>query len=34
MLDAALYCERLKDEYKKNQKAALIELSNMDKDKG
>lgn len=34
MLDAALYCERLKDEYKKNQKAALIELTNMEKDKG
>jgi hypothetical protein len=34
MLDAALYCERLKDEYKKKQKAALIQLSNMEKDKG
>jgi hypothetical protein len=30
MLDAALYCERLKDEYKKNQKDAIIELMNMD----
>ena len=34
MLDAALYCERLKHEYITNQKAALIELTNMEKDKG
>ena len=30
-MDFVLYLERLKDEYKTNQKAALIELSNMDK---
>ena len=42
MLDAALYCERLKHEYKKNQKDAIInlmnseydEMLNEDKDKG
>jgi hypothetical protein len=33
-MDFVLYLERLKDEYKKNQKAALIQLTNMDKDKG
>jgi hypothetical protein len=33
-MDFVLYLERLKDEYKTNQKAALIELSNMEKDKG
>jgi hypothetical protein len=32
MLDAALYCERLKDEYKKNQKAAIIQLMNSEYD--
>ena len=42
MLDAALYCERLKDEYKTKQKDAIIQLMNSeydemlneDKDKG
>jgi hypothetical protein len=33
-MDFVLYLERLKDEYKAKQKAALIELSNMDKYKG
>jgi len=33
-MDFVLYLERLKDEYKTNQKAALIQLSNMEKDKG
>jgi hypothetical protein len=32
MLDAALYCERLKDEYKKNQKDAIIQLMNSEYD--
>ena len=32
MLDAALYCERLKDEYKKNQKDAIINLMNSEYD--
>jgi hypothetical protein len=32
MLDAALYCERLKDEYKTNQKAAIIQLMNSEYD--
>jgi hypothetical protein len=41
-MDFVLYLERLKDEYKKNQKAAIIQLMNSeydemlndDKDKG
>jgi hypothetical protein len=32
MLDAALYCERLKQEYKKNQKDAIINLMNSEYD--
>jgi hypothetical protein len=32
MLDAALYCERLKHEYKKNQKDAIINLMNSEYD--
>ena len=32
MLDAALYCERLKDEYKTNQKDAIINLMNSEYD--
>jgi len=32
MLDAALYCERLKDEYKKNKKDAIIQLMNSEYD--
>jgi hypothetical protein len=34
LMDATLYIEKLKADLKKAQKAALIELSNMDKDKG
>jgi len=32
MMDAALYCERLKHEYKKNQNAAIIQLMNSEYD--
>jgi len=32
MLDAALYCERLKHEYKKNQKDTIINLMNSEYD--
>jgi hypothetical protein len=31
LMDATLYVERLKDEYKTKPKAALIDLSNMEK---
>jgi methylaspartate ammonia-lyase len=34
LMDATLYIEKLKADLKQAQKAALIELSNMDKDKG
>jgi methylaspartate ammonia-lyase len=34
LMDATLYIEKLKADLKQAQKAALIELSNMEKDKG
>ncbi len=34
LMDATLYIEKLKADLKQAQKAALIELTNMDKDKG
>lgn len=34
LMDATLYIEKLKADLKQAQKAALIQLSNMDKDKG
>jgi hypothetical protein len=34
LMDATLYIEKLKSDLKQAQKAALIELSNMDKYKG
>jgi methylaspartate ammonia-lyase len=34
LMDATLYIEKLKADLKQAQKAALIELTNMEKDKG